>query len=105
MRDVDKSKPSPTPDDIVLRQGDGSYPIRETEIGMVGHRHEVNLDDSSVEAEVLALSILAHQARTVIEAQGGQYNGIVERIVQRTDQDWMGATVAISIVYALAHKE
>lgn len=100
MRNFESDKPTPTPEQIVLKPGVGVYPISERVIGDVRREHA---DDDEVEAELLQIAALVQAARIVIERQGGTYNGFAERTVIRRDQEWMGAITPISVLYVLAY--
>ena len=100
MRNYEKEQPQPTPETITLQPGLGVYAIKETVLDL----EKKSFHDDSVEEELVELSNLVQQARESIESQGGVFNGIIEREVHRTDQDYMGMTVVLNVVYAIAYK-
>lgn len=105
MRDYERNAVPLSSETITLKSGVGIYPIKEEFLGFANARmKEQATDDESVEAQMLVLATLTQQAREVVERQGGVFNGIVERVVHRQDQEWMGEHVAIRVTYALAYK-
>jgi hypothetical protein len=101
MRDFDRKKPSPTPDDINLQTGSHFYPIREV---LIDGKTKGSSDENT-EVDLIEIAKLAQEARAVIEKQGGIFNGVIERRVERRDPLWMGSIAAVAVLYALAHLE
>jgi hypothetical protein len=99
MKIHDRTQPSP--ETIVLKPGSFSYPIREVEQSETYGRND-QPDDEVVDSELALVAQLVQVARETIENQGGIFNGIISREVQREDPAWR-AVVTISVLYVLAH--